>query len=86
MVESEEPTDSTDVTNAIVKKETKIVNYAEGENTITGNNTRNFGNSKNHTGTNEEKFKGETTALNGHVFQVHAERPKRVNFKIRSMF
>ena len=81
MVEFEEPTDSTDATNAIVKKETKIVNYAEGKNTRTGNNTRNYGNSKSHTRTNEEKFKGETTALNGHVFQVHAERPKKGQFQ-----
>ena len=44
MVEFEEPTDSTDTTNDIVKKETKIVNYAEGKNIRTGNNTPNYGN------------------------------------------
>ena len=81
MVEFEEPTDSIGTINAIVKKPKKIVNYAEGKNTRTRNNTRNYGNSKSHTRTNEEKFKGETTALNGHVFQVHAESPKRGQFQ-----
>ena len=36
MVEFEEPTDSIDTTNTIVKKEKKLVNYAEDKNTRTG--------------------------------------------------
>ena len=85
MVEFEEPTDSIDTTNTIVKKETKLVNYTEDKNTRTGNNTRNYKNNKNHIRTNEENFKGERTALTGHVFRVHAERLKMVNSKIRSL-
>ena len=69
MVEFEEPTDSTDATNAIVKKETKIVNYAEGKNTRTGNNTRNYGNSKNHTRTNEKNPKRKLQLLMDMYFE-----------------
>ena len=64
MVEFEEPTDSTDTKNDIVKKETKMVNHAEGKNIRTESNTRNYGNNKNYTRTNEAKLKGETTILN----------------------
>ena len=75
MVEFEEPTNSTDTKHSIVTK--KMVNCVEGKNTRTGNNTCNYGNNKTYTRTNEEKIKGKSTALNGHVFQVHAERPKK---------
>ena len=85
MVEFEEPTDSIDTTNTIVKKETKLVNYTEDKNTKTGNNTHNYKNNKNHIRTNEENCKGETTALTSHVFRLHTERLKRVNFKVRSL-